>query len=302
MSSDDPSAPADTVALEMLGTKWKPPIIVHLRQTGADGFGGLKTALEGVSNKVLSENLSTLVEREVLNKELIQESPRRVEYTLTPAGEELYELIQATADWDREYVDSRGLPEVLVVDDDPRQLELMRAWLNSSYNVTTVSSGDRARQALDEDVDVAIFDRYLDDSSAESLIEAGESAGVSPPVGLLSSTDISVQMVELPADMLLSKPTSEAELTDAVNRLYRMNELSPLARRVQAYDQRLSFVRDAQGPAVEATEPYRRATETHESLRQRWKENLNDQAAWRSLEAADSIDELVSEEGVQVSE
>ena len=302
MSSDDPSAPADTVALEMLGTKWKPPIIVHLQQTGADGFGGLKTALDGVSNKVLSDNLSTLVEQEVLNKELIQESPRRVEYTLTPAGEELYELIQATADWDHEYVDSRGLPEVLIVDDDPRQLELMRAWLNSSYNVTTVSSGDRARQALDEDVDVAIFDRYLDDSSAESLIEAGESAGVSPPVGLLSSTDISVQMVELPADMLLSKPTSEAELTDAVSRLYRMNELSSLARRVQAYDQRLSFVRDAQGPAVEATEPYRRATETHESLRQRWKENLNDQAAWRSLEAADSIDELVSEEGVQVSE
>ncbi|MFC7230121.1 winged helix-turn-helix transcriptional regulator (plasmid) [Salinirubellus salinus] len=287
--------PADSVALELLGTKWKPQIIVQLHEHGATGFGGLKDRLGGISNKVLSNNVDDLIERDVLHKEVLQESPRRVEYTLTPAGDDLYALIAATADWDNEYVESRGLPRVLVVDDDPRQVELLSSWLGTEYEVVTATDGDSARKALDDSIDVAIIDRHLPDMTGDQIVENARRVGICPPTAFLSSADVSVAATELPVDMLLSKPAKHDELLDAVNLLYRMNELSALGRKIQAREHRHQFVRETQGPAVVTTPEYEQAEVELEALRAEWEEELEDRDAWRSLSDADSIDELLAD-------
>jgi DNA-binding HxlR family transcriptional regulator len=287
--------PADSVALELLGTKWKPQIIVQLHEHGATGFGGLKDRLGGISNKVLSNNVDDLIERDVLHKEVLQESPRRVEYTLTPAGDDLYALIAAMADWDSEYVESRGLPRVLVVDDDPRQVELLSSWLGTEYEVVTATDGDSAREALDYSIDVAIIDRRLPDMTGDQIVENARRVGICPPTAFLSSADVSVAATELPVDMLLSKPAKHDALLDAVNLLYRMNELSALGRKIQAREHRHQFVRETQGPAVVTTPEYEQAEAELEALRAEWEEELEDRDAWRSLSDADSIDELLAD-------
>ena len=185
MTSHTSPNPADSVALGLLSTKWKPRIIVQLHENEPTGFGGLKGRLDGISNKVLSNNVDDLIERDVLHKEVLQESPRRVEYTLTPAGEDLYALIDATADWDADYVESRGLPRVLIVDDDPRQVELLSSWLSAEYDVVTATDGNAAREALDETIDVAILDRHLPDTTGEKIVENARQAGISPPDRIL---------------------------------------------------------------------------------------------------------------------
>jgi DNA-binding HxlR family transcriptional regulator/DNA-binding response OmpR family regulator len=295
MTSHPSPNPADSVALELLSTKWKPQIIVQLHENEPTGFGGLKGRLDGISNKVLSNNVDDLIERDVLHKEVLQESPRRVEYTLTPAGEDLYALIDATADWDADYVESRGLPRVLIVDDDPRQVELLSSWLSAEYDVVTATDGKAAREALDETIDVAILDRHLPDTTGEKIVENARQAGISPPTGFLSSADVSVSATELPADLLLSKPATRDRVLEAVNTLYRMNELSALGRRVRAREHRLRFVREEHGPAVETAPAYERADATLDDLQEEWQNELEDRDAWRSLEEAESIDELLAD-------
>jgi DNA-binding HxlR family transcriptional regulator/DNA-binding response OmpR family regulator len=295
MTSHPSPNPADSVALELLSTKWKPQIIVQLHENEPTGFGGLKGRLDGISNKVLSNNVDDLIERDVLHKEVLQESPRRVEYTLTPAGEDLYALIDATADWDADYVESRGLPRVLIVDDDPRQVELLSSWLSAEYDVVTATDGNAAREALDETIDVAILDRHLPDTTGEKIVENARQAGISPPTGFLSSADVSVSATELPADLLLSKPATRERVLEAVNTLYRMNELSTLGRRVRAREHRLRFVREEHGPAVETAPAYERADATLDDLQEEWQNELEDRDAWRSLEEAESIDELLAD-------
>lgn len=295
MTSNPSPNPADSVALELLSTKWKPQIIVQLHENEPTGFGGLKGRLDGISNKVLSNNVDDLIERDVLHKEVLQESPRRVEYTLTPAGEDLYALIDATADWDAEYVESRGLPRVLIVDDDPRQVELLSSWLSAEYDVVTATDGNAAREALDETIDVAILDRHLPDTTGEKILENARQAGISPPTGFLSSADVSVSATELPADLLLSKPATRDRVLEAVNTLYRMNELSALGRKVRAREHRLRFVREEHGPAVETAPAYERADATLDDLQEEWQNELEDRDAWRSLEEVESIDELLAD-------
>lgn len=295
MTSHPSTNPADSVALELLSTKWKPQIIVQLHENDPMGFGGLQDRLDGISNKVLSNNVDDLIERDVLHKEVLQESPRRIEYTLTPAGEDLYALIDAMADWDTDYVESRGLPRVLIVDDDPRQVELLSSWLSAEYDVVTAIDGKAAREALDETIDVAILDRHLPDTTGEKIIENARQAGISPPTGFLSSADVSVSATELPADLLLSKPATRERVLEAVNTLYRMNELSTLGRKVRAQEHRLQFVREEHGPAVETAPAYERAEATLDDLQEEWQNELEDRDAWRSLEEAESIDELLAD-------
>jgi DNA-binding HxlR family transcriptional regulator/DNA-binding response OmpR family regulator len=293
---------ADSVALKLLSTKWKPQIIVELHENGATGFGGIKDRLDGISNKVLSDNIDHLIERDVLHKEVLQESPRRVNYTLTSAGEDLYALIDATAGWDSEYVESRGLPRVLVVDDDPRQVELLSSWLSTEYDVVTATDGETAREAFDDSIDVAILDRHLPNTTGGELIDNARQAGIAPPTGFLSSADVSASATELPADLLLSKPTTHDRILEAVNTLYRMDDLSTLGRKVRAREHRIKFVKETQGPAVETTPAYQQANATLNDLREEWENKLQDRDAWRSLSAAESIDELLADSDVSNNE
>jgi hypothetical protein len=111
----------------------------------------------------------------------------------------------------------------------------------------------------------------------------------------LSSADVSVSATELPADLLLSKPTTRDRVLEAVNTLYRMNELSALGRKVRAREHRLRFVREEHGPAVETAPAYERADATLDDLQEEWQNELEDRDAWRSLEEAESIDELLAD-------
>ncbi|ESS12440.1 MAG: putative transcriptional regulator [uncultured archaeon A07HR60] len=286
---------ADSVALELLGTKWKPRIIVTVSETGAIGFGSLQSRLDNISNKVLSNNLDDLVERDVLNKEVLQESPRRVEFTLTPAGEDLYTIIEATADWDDQYVEGYGLPRVLIVDNDPRQVELLNAWLSTEYDVVTATDGESARTALDDTIQAAILNRHLPDTTGEAIIEEARAVGISPPTAFLSAVDVSVSAAELPADLLLTKPTTQEELLGAVKLLDRMNDFSDLRRKIRAREHRLKYVRETQGPAVKTTAEYEQAEVTLEEMRDEWQDQLEQDEAWRKFSNADSIEELLGQ-------
>ncbi|THV37133.1 winged helix-turn-helix transcriptional regulator [Glycomyces buryatensis] len=87
-----------SIAIDVVGGKWK----MHLMWVLAEGpvrFGQIRRKLDGVSEKVLAENLRQLEASGVVHRELYAEVPPRVEYSLTPLGVELNKALAPLEIW-----------------------------------------------------------------------------------------------------------------------------------------------------------------------------------------------------------
>jgi len=87
-----------TQALSVIGGKWKPVIIYQLSKS-KKRFGQLDAAIVGISRKVLTTQLSQLVEDGLISRKSYAEIPPRVEYNLTEKGRELIPIFGSIADW-----------------------------------------------------------------------------------------------------------------------------------------------------------------------------------------------------------
>ena len=86
-------------AQRLLGPKW-PPVIAHrLLRGGPMGFSELDRAIDGISAKVLSDNLDVMAEAGLVERTVVSEKPFRVEYDLTEFGETLRPVVGAIHEW-----------------------------------------------------------------------------------------------------------------------------------------------------------------------------------------------------------
>lgn len=88
-----------TATAELIGKKWHPVIIHRLLETGPTGFNSLKDEVGGISSKVLSESLEDLQDNNLVDKEVVNKNPKRVNYSLTTHGEKLKPVIEEMMDW-----------------------------------------------------------------------------------------------------------------------------------------------------------------------------------------------------------
>ena len=91
---------ATTVGL--IGNKWKPHILRDLLK-GLQRFKYLQYGIDGISAKVLTENLRQMEDDGLVKREVFAEIPLRVEYSLTPLGKKMRPIIESLADFGREY-------------------------------------------------------------------------------------------------------------------------------------------------------------------------------------------------------
>lgn len=87
--------------LRVIGGKWKPQILYFLLD-GPKRYGELKRAIQGVSHKVLIQQLKELEADRVLTRTDYKEVPPRVDYTLTPLGRTLADAIVPLCTWGTE--------------------------------------------------------------------------------------------------------------------------------------------------------------------------------------------------------
>ncbi|MEZ3117499.1 winged helix-turn-helix transcriptional regulator [Halobaculum sp. MBLA0147] len=88
---------------EVLGRKWHTVILHQLLTAGALGFSDLGSRVNGISNKMLSDSLGALEERGLVRREIVEEKPVRVEYSLTERGRAMEDLLGAMVSWGREH-------------------------------------------------------------------------------------------------------------------------------------------------------------------------------------------------------
>lgn len=73
-------------ALDLIGGKWKLPILWHLADQKTVRYNELKRSVKGVTNMMLTKCLKELEENDLVHREQYPEIPPRVEYSLTESG------------------------------------------------------------------------------------------------------------------------------------------------------------------------------------------------------------------------
>lgn len=99
-------------ALEELGDKW---VLLILREAffGVRHFDEFQANL-GIATNILSNRLKRLVEHKIMKKEKDEKDARRVQYSLTKKGADLYDVTLALMNWgDRWLADEDGPPLIL---------------------------------------------------------------------------------------------------------------------------------------------------------------------------------------------
>jgi DNA-binding HxlR family transcriptional regulator len=87
------------VTLAVIGGKWKPLILWHLYEGGVRRFLELQRMIPGITRKMLTQHLRELERDGVVARQIFDEMPLRVEYSLTKYGRTLRPLMRVLSDW-----------------------------------------------------------------------------------------------------------------------------------------------------------------------------------------------------------
>nr|WP_288975527.1 helix-turn-helix domain-containing protein [uncultured Blautia sp.] len=92
-------------ALNLVGGKWKLPIICILAREESVRYNSLKRKLCGITNMMLSQSLKELEENGIVHREQYNEIPPRVEYSLTKEGRSILEPLDSLSEWGKTHMD-----------------------------------------------------------------------------------------------------------------------------------------------------------------------------------------------------
>lgn len=99
--SNLPACPIETTLL-LIGDKWKVLIIRDLFD-GTRRFNELKRSLNGVTQKMLTQQLRQLESDGVIHREVYAVVPPKVEYSLTELGKSLKPVMDVLTQWGNHY-------------------------------------------------------------------------------------------------------------------------------------------------------------------------------------------------------
>ncbi|MFI9588336.1 winged helix-turn-helix transcriptional regulator [Streptomyces sp. NPDC052236] len=97
---------ADSLAREIfsdVANKWAFLIIEALGERTLR-FSELRNKIEGISHKMLTQNLRMLERNGLVERRVYPTVPPRVEYTLTEAGQALRATVDGMCDWTHQYL------------------------------------------------------------------------------------------------------------------------------------------------------------------------------------------------------
>ncbi|WP_088188258.1 helix-turn-helix domain-containing protein [Desulfosporosinus sp. FKA] len=104
-------------AFELIGKRWT-GLIIRVLQTGPKRFKDLTEIIANVSGKVLTERLKELESEGIICREVYPEMPVRIEYSLSPKGEDLIPVFNELQKWAIKWV---GLQKDLQIQEQLRK-------------------------------------------------------------------------------------------------------------------------------------------------------------------------------------
>ncbi len=122
-------------------------------------------------------------------------------------------------------------PGVLIVDDEPYNIDLIEAYLLSDYNIHSATNGMEALDIIgSKSIDLVLLDVMMPGMSGYEVCEvlkASNETRFIPVVMVtaLSGKDDRIKSIEVGADDFLTKPVDKLELTTRVRSLLKIKKL-----------------------------------------------------------------------------
>ena len=91
------ACPAEAT-LQVIGGRWKTLILWHLFQ-GSQRFSVLLRAIDGVTQKMLTQQLREMEQDGIVQRKIYAEVPPKVEYSVTALGASLRPVVAAMCKW-----------------------------------------------------------------------------------------------------------------------------------------------------------------------------------------------------------
>lgn len=86
-------------ALELIGQKWKIPVLWHLSEDGALYYSELRRKIYGITNIMLTKSLRDLEASGLVHRQQFDTNPPRVRYSLTERGKSLVPILKELERW-----------------------------------------------------------------------------------------------------------------------------------------------------------------------------------------------------------
>ena len=100
---EEVECPAEKTIL-LIGNKWSLLILRELILADMPlRYNELARNLKKISSRTLSKKLKNITNYGIIKKRIIDDSPIKVEYSLTEKGRELYKVTQPMADWSKKW-------------------------------------------------------------------------------------------------------------------------------------------------------------------------------------------------------
>lgn len=90
-------------AIALLSQRWTALIIYQLL-SGPQRFNEIQTAI-GISGKVLSDRLKELEQKQIVQRNVIPETPVMIKYSLTEKGKAMKPIIHSIEYWSQQWVE-----------------------------------------------------------------------------------------------------------------------------------------------------------------------------------------------------
>lgn len=166
---------------------------------------------------------------------------------------------------------------VLVVDDEEAYVDAYATWLGERYRVKTATSGERAIDQLDIEVDVVLLDRRMPGLSGDEVLRSIRDRSFDCRVAMITAVEPDFDIIEMGFDEYLVKPVSRDDLFDIVETLLtraefdaRVQECFSLVSKKTA----LESVMDTDH--LQAAEEYQRLQERIQRIETEMNETLDD--------------------------
>jgi DNA-binding HxlR family transcriptional regulator len=95
------------ITIELISGKWVVLLLVLLSEEKIVRFNEFRKSFPDITQKMLSQQLRKLEEYKIIEKEIFNEIPPKVEYRLTPQGEELIPILEHMQIWGKKYLENR---------------------------------------------------------------------------------------------------------------------------------------------------------------------------------------------------
>ena len=88
-----------TVTLRVIGGKWKPVILFAIQQSQPVRFNRLNREINGITQKMLTQQLRQLERDGLVHRKVYAEVPPRVEYSITKYGQTMTPVLKSMWKW-----------------------------------------------------------------------------------------------------------------------------------------------------------------------------------------------------------